>query len=97
MIFLQNIYFVKPSKCFRACKEHQLCFAWLHLQPSFFTQKLILSIYRFILGVELLYIKGKEVVMARCFLKLCTVIQIMLYCGSLADGDEGTKTVSFGM
>lgn len=33
--------------------------------------------------------------MARCFLTLCTIIQVTLYPGSLAVGNEGIKTLSF--
>lgn len=94
IIFLQNIYFVKSSKCFHSHQEHPLCFAWLHLQPSVFTQKLILSIDWFILGVELLYIKGKGGHSSKIF---PNSLQITLYAGSLADSDEGIKCLSFDM
>lgn len=93
-IFLQNICFVKSSKRFRSHQEHQLCFAWLHLQPSVFAQKLVLSIDRFILGVELLYTKGKGGHSSKMF---PNTLQITLYAGSLAEGDEGIKSLSFDM
>lgn len=41
------------------------------------------------------YQRAREDTMARCFLTPCTTIQVTLYIGSPAEGDEGIKTLSF--